>query len=211
MKNKFKNIIFLSIFMLFGALYNAKASNQCDGDNQVFINLTINNCPYEVVLCYECPPTGAINSVRVQGFAKIGPCQQTWDLNQVYNEINNIVFDPDYLRGLIHDCLDNVPPCDENPPSTDFYIRKREWKCWQKNNTNGTIWYWPCAQGPVPDCLTIYKICYDYNLGEFVKTIHSGPQWEDYGTQDCPSSIVPPDPSVGQSSTCFQVETTCTD
>jgi hypothetical protein len=205
MKNKIK-ILFLSIFMLFAFGNYLISQLNCDPDNSMFVPITINGCPYEVLLCFNCPPTGDYSSVRVQGWGKTAPCNQTLTDNEVYSLIWDIVMEPEFLRTLIHDCLNQIPPCElifEN-----YYLEKFEWICWEKWNHGGRVFFIPCENAPY--CKTIYEICYDSMLDKYITTLNYGPQTFGDPDEDCPSFIVAPDPPFNQHSSCFQFETSCT-
>jgi hypothetical protein len=201
---------YLFVIVLFTALlisFAGETRAQCpDGYSLANVQVQVGDCLYDVKLCFRCQvqygPNGAL---QIWGFNKNDPsCVQDPPMtaNEVFYEIVNIIYDFDFIQANL--CEETPPPCNEPPYGYEYELAVDV--CWQKENINGIIYYYPCWDGQVI-CYELWKLCWDPINGQQRYRIQ-GPEIS--GDIYCQTAeINVPDPPVGFQSSCFFLNTNC--
>lgn len=202
--------ICLTIFSLSALDVLASCPNGFSPKN---VRLEIDNCFFDVILCYKCGSTTEPAQVNVFSFSRVDTtpsCSTTLSFNEILSQIYNQMYTIDELTTL----CDSIPgPCETNK---DLYFTCLYEICWQKRYIDSRIWISTCNLENCY-CREVYKICYDENLvpPRFVMTLVYGPEASCPGynppINKCPAQEVNiPDPtSENPLSDCFFYTTPC--
>lgn len=198
-----KVISFLLILFASVLLCHLQAKSDCpDGYSEYDFQIWINNCQYNVQVCYKCPSPEADGDIKVFGFGKVDPgCPQTWNTNQVYDVICSQVYTESFILGL---CPPPVPPCDQG----GIYYEYVYYRCWYKlKDMSGKVWYAPCYTGEC-FCFDVWKYCWDPGPPPLISLVHVlSPEMN--CNYECNDDEPFPDPTPGNQSTCFHLQTPC--
>jgi hypothetical protein len=205
-----KKILVMMVFvfaMMFVGVNEAKATADCpEGFNSTSRTFTVNGCDYEILVCYNCETDLTVDqrSIRLWGIRKLDDCPQSWDINQVHEDLTLKIMTNAFLYEICP--LDpKIKPCEDPGPEYYTFVLYQT-NCWYKFNDYGEVWYLPCPEGD-NYCVTQYKVCYDPNLQEYVYTIIYGPFLSTY--YDCPEGAEPDDPALGEETDCFAISNKC--
>lgn len=198
----------LSMFLVLIAalvfMTGKEAAADCpDGHTFKADTITVNGCDYHIEICYQCNAASP-SIVQVMMFYKLNPnCYQSWNLNQVFQDICSQVYDPIYVHALC-----GMPgPCGDGK---EYDLKTPI--CWQKTLVNGVVKHTPCE--PIVYCVEYWEYCWDTDLNQFVRIRRGLPpnQWTIEGDFNCPTpASAVPDPIIpNQPTGCFFLSTACT-
>ncbi len=196
-------ILSLNIFSV-QLLYSQDPDCPAGFDEKV-VPITVGAFVYNVRICYKCSPDDPPD-IRVFGFTKITPGQPPETYNEIFEQICNQVFHPDFIASEL--CSDPIHPCG----SDDWiYITKTYYKCWNKSNNSGTIRFLPCLTNWNCICTYVVRLCWDSGTNQYLQEDYYGPEL--VCTIPCPDieEYQVPDPLPGETSECFYLWTPCND
>ncbi len=180
-----------------------------EGYSEKQVIMTVNNCPYQVWICYRCSPLGltpgGVYVNRIRKLLTRPPCNQTWNMNQVHQEIDLYVCNPElYFDSL---CFNNygIPPC----PDSSHVIEYNHWSCWKVRMVeylgDEYLDYEPCGDAY---CKENVVYCWD-PINGYTGTTVLGPI--QIGTISCTleSHEITLPTKVGDVSECYIYHTPC--
>jgi len=123
---------FIFILVISFAVFVTNAYSQCPtGYAPRSVNLRVNGCLYEVSLCVKCSILGYLpDCVAVTGFMQIPEepiCTQTLNAQQVLQQIESQVENPDFWNTWLCSPVVPPPPC----PSKSDPITIIHYDCWK--------------------------------------------------------------------------------
>jgi hypothetical protein len=201
---------YLIIFLLSVSFYSHAESQgiYCQGDQYTYDYVKIfvvDGCSLEVVVCYRCLPTGPDLSFWIHGWTALPPCSSSLTPSEIFDELSSQIKTESFIQELYDACnkVMTIPPCDE---SERLQLNYYEYICWMKENVAGQIYYVNCDYEDVY-CYALYDYCVDSN-NKLQFTIVSGPSVSG-NPANCPSLVIPSDPTPGNTSSCFRLPTLC--
>ncbi|MBM2816363.1 MAG: hypothetical protein HW421_3125 [Ignavibacteria bacterium] len=212
---KFVLLIVIALLALVGSYETqAQPPENCPNGqaNYNTFTITINNCEYEVGICWDCNVTG-VSRIEVRYFTLVDPdCDDIEGLNstQVLERIYSIVYTNNFIStNLCNFAQYTIPPCEQGEIWFDLIYST----CWSKNLYQGHVYVTPCHLLPgYCYCIEAWKVCFDVQNGTYRWEM----VWNDYSCtmEACGPvpSTEPPDPTDPQNpyTDCWTVPTSCT-
>ncbi|GAB1370393.1 hypothetical protein MASR1M45_04540 [Candidatus Kapaibacterium sp.] len=203
--NKYiKMLPFIILLLILNSYINLN-SKPCGYMSSTTVTIMVNGCEYDVKICFDCAFTHPNeNSIFISEYNK-KPwwCNQTWPYQKVHEEIEEQIYNWDFLKQYI--CLDaDLEPCEKQIGVIEFKISRTI--CWQKQKRDDLIYFQPCIENQ-STCIETWRYCYS-NLPPI------GPTRTFIGSEgeigECPTPInIPPDPiNELEISDCFRLSTT---
>ncbi len=200
-------ILGLILLAVAGIQANAECTN---GTTQKTVNMTINNCIYAVEFCVYCNNNGGPrpSEVIVMGADKLGSSHQTWNFQQVLNEITSQATSYEFLSSILCNGI-SIPPC----PTESETLSITKSLCWQITKVSyfgvDHILYKPSTDcSSEAKCVETFTYCFNTQDGTYLKIPKTatlvGPPLDANCSKEA-QDATPPD-EYNKPGTCFHVD-----